>query len=189
MPSPALILAYWGITLEAWLTIAAIIIGPIAALLIQKHLEERRARQNRRIKIFQALMANRASRLSPGWVQALNGIETEFYGEKRVIDAWRVVVDHLNAGGSKDPLQIGRWTEALANLADEMLFEMGRSLGYDFDKVTIKRNAYYPSGWGEVELENHALRKKFLELLEGKRRLPVAVFEQKFPNLLDDEKR
>jgi uncharacterized protein DUF6680 len=181
--------AFSSIPLEAWLTIAAIIIGPIAALLIQKYLEDRRAKIDRRIRIFQALMSNRASRLSPGWVQALNGIETEFYGEKKVIEAWRVVVDHLNSGLSKDPLQIGQWNEALENFANDMLYEMGKSLGYDFDKVTIKRNAYYPSGWGEVEIENHAVRKKFLELLDGKRRLPVASFEEKFPELADEGKK
>jgi Family of unknown function (DUF6680) len=174
---------------QVWLTIAAIIIGPVAALLIQKYLEERRAERNRRIRIFQALMANRASRLSPGWVEALNGIETEFYGEKKVIEAWRQVVDHLNSGQATDPIQIGQWNEALVNLANEMLYEMGKSLGYEFDRVTIKRNAYYPSGWGEVELENHAVRKKFLELLDGKRKLPVAVFEENFPPLADVDRK
>jgi hypothetical protein len=64
---------------------------------------------------------------------------------------------------------------------------MGQSLGYHFDKVTLKRNAYYPKFWGEVELENHAVRKKFLELLEGKRKLPVATFEETFPELADEK--
>jgi len=69
-----------------------------------------------------------------------------------------------------------------------MLYEMAESLGYHFDKVTIKRNAYNPKLWGEIELEQHAIRKKFLEVLDGKRRLPVAVFEEKFPDLIDDSK-
>jgi len=185
-PAP---LTIWGIYLESWLTIAAIIVGPIAALLIQKYLEERRAKQNRKIRIFQALMANRASKLSLGWVEALNGIETEFYGEKKVIEAWRVVVDHLNSVEANDLSKIDRWSEILADHVNDMLYEMGESLGYHFDKVTLKRNAYYPRGWGEVELEGHAVRKTFLELLGGKRRLPVAVFEEKFPELFDENKK
>src|SRR5882672_6793173 len=159
---------------QIWIAIVAIITGPTSALLIGKYIEDRRAKKNRKIKIFQDLMANRASRLSAAWVQALNGIETEFYGDTRVIEAWRVLVDHLNSSTVDDPAQLNRWTEKLGDVVNDLLFEMGSSLGYHFDKVTLKRNAYAPRLWGEVELEGHAVRKKFLELLEGKRKIPVA---------------
>ncbi len=175
----------WGISLESWLTIAAIISGPVAALIIQKRLEERRAKKNRKIRIYQDLMANRVSRLSAAWVQALNGIETEFYGDTKVIEAWRVLVDHLNAPEAHAPDEVKRWNDTLTDRVNDMLYEMGESLGYHFDKVTLKRNAYYPRGWGEVELEQHALRKKVLELLDGNRKLPVAIFEETFPDLID----
>ena len=132
-------------------------------------------------------MANRASRLSAAWVQALNGIETEFYGDKNVTDTWHVVVDHLGSPESNDPAQVGRWNEELGDVLNDLLYEMGQSLGYDFDKVTLKRNAYCPKMWGEVELENHAVRKKFLELLDGKRKLPIATFEETFPELVDEK--
>lgn len=176
-----------GISLESWLTIAAIITGPIAALVIQKYLEERRAKKDRKIKIFHDLMANRASRLSAAWVQALNGIETEFYGNSKIIEAWRVLVDHLYAPEASDPSKVEQWQASLTDTANDMLYEMGESLGYHFDKVTLKRNAYYPRGWGEIELEQHALRKKLLELLDGKRKLPIATFEEAFPELVDEK--
>jgi hypothetical protein len=178
-----------GIPFQNWIAIIAIITGPTTALLIGKFLEERRAKKNRKIKIYQDLMAYRASRLSPVWVQALNGIETEFYGERKVIESWRVVVDHLYSAQADDPAHADRWNEKLGELLTDMLYEMGKSLDYHFDKVTLKRNAYYPKGWGEIELENHAVRKKFLELLDGKRKMPVAVFEEKFPDLIDENKK
>ena len=58
---------------------------------------------------------------------------------------------------------------------------MGRSLGYEFDEVQIKKGVYYPMGLGSVEQEQHALRRLLLEVLLGKRRIPVGVFEDKFP--------
>ncbi len=134
-------------------------------------------------------MANRASRLSAPWVQSLNAIETEFYGNTKVIEAWRVIVDHLYSAEANDSAQVDRWNEKLGDLVNELLFEMGKSLGYHFDKVTLKRNAYYPRGWGEIELEQHAIRKKFLEVLDGKRRLPVATFEDAFPPLTDQDSK
>ncbi|MGB7435847.1 MAG: DUF6680 family protein, partial [Candidatus Acidiferrum sp.] len=91
-PAP---ITFLSVPLEAWLTILAIIIGPLAALLIQKHLERLKAKEDRKVMIFRALMANRSSRLSPAYVQALNGIETEFFGETKVIEAWRGLLDQL----------------------------------------------------------------------------------------------
>ena len=37
-----------------------------------------------------------------------------------------------------------------------------------------------------MEIEQQALRRNLLEVLDGKRHLPVAVFEQKFPPLADE---
>jgi hypothetical protein len=173
---------------QIWIAIVAIITGPTSALLIGKYLEERRAKKNRKIQIFRSLMANRASRLSAAWVEALNGIETEFYGQTKVIEAWRVVIDQLYSDDANDPKKSDQWLATLTDSMNDMLYEMAESLDYHFDRVTIKRNAYNPKLWGEIELEQHAIRKKFLEVLDGKRRLPVAVFEEKFPDLIDDSK-
>jgi len=133
-------------------------------------------------------MANRASRLSAAWVQALNAIETEFYGDEKVIEAWRIFVDHLYSDAANDPTQVARWSEKQLDLINDMLVEMGESLGYHFDKVTLKRNAYYPKGWGDIEAEQAAVRKLFLEVLNGKRKLPVGVFSETFPGLADERK-
>ena len=76
--------------------------------------------------------------------------------------------------------------EKSRDLTAELLAAMGKSLGYDFDKVYLKKAAYYPEGLGNVEVEQHALRRELLELLGGKRKLPIAVFEQKFPPLTDE---
>src|ERR1700694_196980 len=116
------------IPLQIWVSIVAIFTGPTAALLIGKFLEERRAKRNRKINIFQSLMANRASRLSFAWVQALNGIETEFYGDKKVIEAWRLLVDHLNSSDVNDSTKLMRWTEKLGDVTNDLLFEMDTSL-------------------------------------------------------------
>jgi uncharacterized protein DUF6680 len=161
---------------ETWLTIAAIIIGPLAALLIQKHLENRRVKEDRKIMIFRNLMANRASRLSQPYVQALNGIETEFYGERKVIEAWRSLNDHLYTPQpeERDPNRVA-WGDRLTDLLTELLFDMARSLGYHFDKVTLRRNVYYPTGWNTLELENTKLRQAAVRVFEGEKPLKIEV--------------
>jgi uncharacterized protein DUF6680 len=170
--------SFLTISLESWLTIAAILIGPIVALTIQKWIEDRRARQNRKIQIFRELMASRASRLSAPYVQALNGIETEFYGQTKVIEAWRFLVDHLYTPQETNPEQ---WGQTQSDLLGDLLYEMGKSLGYHFDRVTLKRNVYFPKGWNLIEAEQAQLRQAAVAVFEGKKPLKVEVAEQATP--------
>jgi hypothetical protein len=163
------------VSLEAWLTILAIITGPLAALLIQKYIETRRARTDRKAKIFQDLMTYRASRLSAPYVQALNGIETEFYGDTKVVEAWRSLVNHLYTPQGSDEVTSTRWNDHVSELLTDLLYQMAESLGYHFDKVTLQRNVYYPKGWNLTEVENTKLRQAAVKVFEGEKPLRVEV--------------
>jgi hypothetical protein len=57
---------------------------------------------------------------------------------------------------------------------------MGECLGYDFDEVYIKRQAYLPTGLAQVEIEQNEIRRQFLQVLTGNRRVPIAVFPDEF---------
>ena len=95
--------------------------------------------------------------------------------------------DHFGDLGGDHPPQNS--AEKTAELTTKLLLAMGKSLGYDFDEVQIKKGAYYPMGLGNVEEEQHALRRGLLELLAGKRRMPVGVLEEKFPQFTFGQKR
>jgi len=170
-----------GIVLGA-ITILAIIVGPIAALWVQRKLDEGRDERNRKMWVFKTLMSNRAVRTSPAYVQALNLIDVEFTAnsdkEKAVRDAWKELMD-LYKDFNVTPNAADKSTELNAVL----LAAMGKALGYSFDKVYLKKGAYYPEFLGNVELEQHALRRALLDLFAGKRRIPVGVFEEKFPEI------
>lgn len=188
MDRGAVVLGIIGAILSA-VTIFAIYYGPISALKTQRKLDEEREARNRKLYIFKTLMSNRATRVSPLYVQALNLIDVEFTAnndkEKTVRDAWKELND-LYANYNTTPNALDKSNELNAVL----LAAMGRSLGYDFDKVYLKKGAYYPEFLGNVELEQHTLRRQVLELLDGtgKRKLPIAMFEQKFPDLIDQPK-
>ena len=132
-------------------------------------------------------MSYRATRLAPVFVQALNLIDIEFakVSEKPVRDAWKELQDHYSDWGRKTPHQRQsddkRDMERAEELLAELLVRMGATLGYNFDKVYVKKGVYYPEGLGDIEQEQHALRKRLLSLLAGTSKLPVAVFEEKFP--------
>jgi hypothetical protein len=168
-------------------TVVAILVAPIIALKVQRKSDEGREATNRKLWIFKTLMSNRATRWNPVCVQALNMIDIEFTEktEKEIRDAWRELLDHYNDWGRKTPelrhIDDNKDIETAANLLAELLVKMGERLGYDFDKVYVKKAWYFPEGLGNIEQEQHALRKAVLSLLSGQgTKLPVAVFTQDF---------
>jgi hypothetical protein len=169
-----------GIVLSI-ITIIAIIAGPILALEMQRRLDEQREERNRKLWVFKTLMSFRATPLSPSFVQALNLIDVEFSNkneaEKSVRTKWKILLDHFGELGKPKAPDM---SEKTATLTANLLLAMAKSLNYDFDEVDIKKGVYYPLGLGNVEQEQHAVRRGVLDVLQGRRRIPVGVFEDRF---------
>lgn len=50
---------------------------------------------------------------------------------------------------------------------------MALCVGYNFDKVTIKRGHYYPSGYGDLENDQMIIRKGLVNIFEKKSPFPI----------------
>ena len=163
------------------LTIAAILIGPIAAVQIEKRLEARRERTRRRTELFKTLMVYRASPLAHDHVAALNSIELVFDGRKYsgVRARWRALRSHYN--DYPDPNQahyqedLAVWIAGRVNLTGELLQEMGTRLGFEFDEVDIRKGVYAPVGHADHELANNLIREGLARILTGTEQLNVRV--------------
>ena len=87
-------------TIGDWLIIFAVLLGPVLAVQVQKAIESWKESKQRKITIFKSLMSTRRTTLSPRHVEALNMIDIEFSPkrpkEKRVIESWKIYLDHLN---------------------------------------------------------------------------------------------
>lgn len=164
------------------LTIIAIITGPLFALWLQRWTEDRRERRKQRLWVFRTLMMYRATALNPNYVQALNLIDVTFNEaspkEKEVRRAWKVLIDHLSTDQTTIPAR-----EKTQGLTADLLIAMGRSLGYDFDEVQLKRQSYRPVAHAQIEEEQAELRRLLLMVLRDQRRIPVAVFPDEFAPL------
>ncbi len=175
-----------GMELKDWITILAIIIGPILAVQAQKVLETSRIKKQRRLHLFHTLMSTRASRVSNAHVSALNMIDIEFYGrhlfgvkfqtpaEKSVTNSWKNYNDQLNA--TYNPEQFPTWVERGDQLFITLLYCMSTALGYNFDEVQLKRDCYSPVAHGNLEQDQYQLRKALLEVLDGTRAVPIKQF-------------
>ncbi len=171
-------------TISNCLVIVAIIIGPILAVQVQKFIENRKEVKIKKMYIFKTLMATRAKPLSPLHVEALNMIDIEFYKNQKIVDAWKLLLDNF-FNYPRDPKEkdyqakLISCSEKSSDLLTDLLYEMAKSLGYNFDKVLLKRGCYIPQGHGDIEMEQFFIRKGLVELFLGKKSLPINIVEHK----------
>jgi hypothetical protein len=157
------------------LLIAATALSPLIAVQVTRYLDDRREGRGRKLQVFKTLMATRAYNLSPAHVEALNRIDLEFSAgkraEKAVLDVWQQYLDHLGS----TTLTGAAWNERRVDLLVDLLHAMGKALGYDFNKTQIKNATYSPTAHGRIETEQGQIRQLTIEVLEGRRSLPMYV--------------
>src|SRR6185295_6479127 len=109
------------ITISDWLTILAILIGPLVAVQLTRYLDNKKEVRERKLSVFKTLMATRAYNLSWDHVVALNRIDLEFDKrkpkERAVIDAWKAYLDLL---GDKN-IPVDQWLTKRVDLLIELL--------------------------------------------------------------------
>lgn len=162
-------------TIADWLMITAVLLGPIIAVRLTRYLDNKKEIRERKLNIFKTLMATRAYAVSWDHVMTLNKIDLEFdksnKKEKAVIEAWKEYLDLL---GNK-VITGEAWDIKRADLLVELLHKMAKVLNYDFDKTHIKNSSYSPIAHGKMEDEQSAVRQGVIEILEGKRVLPMHI--------------
>lgn len=160
-----------------WLMIVAVLLAPLVAVQVQKLLERYREDRARKLNVFKTLMATRAAVVSPQHVQALNMIDLEFQGKKHraVTDAWKTYLDHLAHYPKDDEKQQPAWAERTPDLLAKLLLEMGKSLGYVFDEVHVKRGIYAPEAHAQFETEERLMRSGLVRLLLGQSSIKMDV--------------
>lgn len=157
------------------LTILAIIIGPIIAVQLSQFLERRRQKNAGKEWVFKTLMRTRVTSLNPSHVEALNMIDVEFHGtnrkNKEVVAAWKLYLDNL--GDITTPKEIKH--SKRNDLFLDLLYNMAKSLGYDFDKEHIKNTTYVPQSFVDLEREQQLIRNVVIGVLDGKFDIPVSI--------------
>lgn len=178
------------LTVSDWMIVTATLLGPILAVQAQKWLERFKEARSRKLQVFHTLMATRGARLSADHVRGLNMIDLSFYGyvgfgrnwtsrrDQNVLDAWKEYYDHLSDVVNMNFMS----TEALSAQRDELfvnlLFAMGRSLGYQFDRVQLKKSWYSPNAHVQYETRMENLVTAATGVLEG--RSPIQVVPGNF---------
>lgn len=173
-----------GVTVSDWLLVAAAIIGPILAVQAQKMVERFTEDRRSKKRIFYVLMANRATQMAPDRVQALNMIDLEFRSNasffrrnrtKPITDAWKILLDEFNSGTDGNPEQVKAWNRRCDELTVNLLHAMSQYLGYDFDKVQLRRGIYYPKGHVDREIMQENILENINNIVKGEQSIGMHI--------------
>lgn len=156
-----------------WSILAATFLGPIAAVLITRYIDQLRERRSRRLWIFRTLMATRRSSLAPEHIAALNQIELDFQSAPGVMEAYRTYMKHLAT--PFEPKDNDRVVRERQSMRTKMLSEMARALKIRVEQLDIFEGGYIPQGHVDIEREQAAVRRLLSEIADGKRSLPIEV--------------
>lgn len=132
-------------TTNDFLTLAALIIIPILAVIIAQWLQNRSEKRKDKMQIFKLLMTYRIYGWTPDSVNALNIIDIVFSDDKKVRAAWKDLYDKYCVT-NPDQHQL----EKIKTAQYKLLEAMANSLGYK-DKITWEtiQNPYMPVGMAQ----------------------------------------
>lgn len=163
---------------EAWYalaTLAAIVLGPIIAVVITRMLDRSAEKRRRRLDVFRNLMQTRGVRLDPVHVATLNLVEIEFYKDDDVRRAFQTYIQHLSS-----PMPVvaeqDRFLAQRLDLFVNLLSEIGSSVGLSFDKRDLERLSYVPQGWDSDQNMQRRNAEMLGQLLSGQRAMPITHF-------------
>lgn len=169
-------------TISDWLVIVAILLAPLIAVQVQKYVENQVEKKQRKMRVFKTLMATRATPISPQHVESLNMIDIEFHKEKKIVEAWKLMLDNFenfpkNPNEPNFQTRLDSSVEKSKELLSDLLYEMAKSLNYEFDKVHLKRGAYIPKGHADVILDQEIIRRSLVNVLLGRNPIPVKIID------------
>lgn len=145
---------------ESFLTLVAILVGPLIAVGITLWHDKRKRKRDAKLWVFHTLLANRRS--SPPaaeWVSALNQIDVIFYDDPKVLDAWHAYYDELDH--QPDQLNLQRMQHRHLDL----LHEMAACLGYPRIRQTELDRVYIPVQFGRASSMDAAIQYEWYRVL------------------------
>lgn len=145
-----------------WISIVAVIVAPIVAVVIGQFLQTRSKKREDKMRIFTVLMNTRAFAWTKESVEALNMIDVVFVNDKKVRDAWAKLLDSYNSNETSEQMANKRMT-----LKYKLLEEMARCLGYK-DKITWEtiQNPYIPKGMSDEMKAQEQFKNDQLAVLD-----------------------
>jgi hypothetical protein len=167
-----------------WAIVFATLLGPILAVWASEWRQQRRVHHDRKESVFRSLWSTRSVNLHPDHVNALNNIDFAFperdYPD--IADAWHLYLTHLNTDQGQTDDSQDRWDEKARSLLANLISLMASDLKIPFTNSLIQQPSYYPKGHAFTVSQQNEMRTLALEVLKGKRSLPIHAVQSNEPD-------
>jgi hypothetical protein len=150
-----------------YMTLFALLAGPAFAVGIQLWFTNRHEDRHRKLGILDILMQYRGRIVHSDSVRALNNIDIVYYDSPPVRSKFLSVLDFLETDEMKANPLAPRTTAKIDDLLTELISEMCKTLGYNFDHTRIKTKAYRPQAFANEEQFTADFRTTLMPLLKG----------------------
>jgi hypothetical protein len=167
---------YLGLKASDWITIAAIIVGPILAVLTQLIWQLIKQRRDAKVWVFSTMMSLRGFPLNQEFIRAANSIDVVFFKNEEIRTRWKTVVAYLSSDQYKPENFTVQAFEKFRDLLAELLSDMAKDLGYGYDYTHIKEQAWTPMWHRTADEEWLKVRQGLLAALTDKGSLGVKVY-------------
>jgi len=150
-----------------WITVAAIVLGPVLALFAQRGLDLLRERKKKRLDLYLTVMSLRAMWFHPDSIKAHNLIDTIFdrKSDKPIRDAWAAVIVHLTTRRPQDQDGAAGWDNRALDLRVDLYQVMGTAVGYNHTVDYIKTQIYAPEYHKKAELDLIKIREQLTKVI------------------------
>ena len=165
-------------------TILAIVVGPVIAVLVTRKMDQERSDKARKMDIFRTLMRTRGLPIHSDHVGALNLVEVEFINHTAVIQAWKEYLSILNETYPSEQDMADAFDKKKASLLTALIDAIAKVLDIKIAQLDILRGNYVPMGWFEEERQTRWLRRAIIEVLSGRGSIPIQIREKDDPPLL-----
>jgi len=136
------------VTTTDWITIAAIIVGPIVAVGITLWIEERRKRRDAKLLTLRLLLSTRDLTSDPNYQVAIKLVPIEFNDSPKVLQAHKEYLEAANVrldGKSENEAQ--EITSATSVKQTRLLYEMSSVVGLKLRETDIQTGAFGTVGF------------------------------------------
>jgi len=136
---------YWGFKLLDWATLAALVLGPVIAVLFSNSSEERRRKREPKILIARTLFMTRNLPADASYSQAITLIPFIFEGREKVIAAWQAFQEAANVvATTENEIVAGANTKSKQTA---LIVAINHDLGLRMPQEAVETGAYTSGGF------------------------------------------
>jgi hypothetical protein len=147
------------IYLKDWLTLGALLLGPILAVWWTLNHQKRAEKRNAKERLFMTLMAHRKSPPNLEWATALNLIDVVYSNYPNIVALWHSMYEIASQGQAGGE----RWNHVHLS----MLSKMATVLGYKGLEQTDIDKFYFPQAQADLDKRQQDVATEFLRALKA----------------------